>query len=1082
MNLHNLNQNNRKKLESKQSSLVFLSSTARDLHAYREKVAEVINRLDGFKCIRMEDFGARVFQADEFCRTQIKQCDVAVFIVGLCHGSSPEQAEDSYTAREYNEAVNAGVSRLLFLSAEGVFYPGYYRESDEQWQSQQAFRQRLSQELIRDTFTTPEELASKLATALGNWAREQAKSSPTIGQSYSHAVVANHHSIAVGGNVGGNIIQAGEGANFYLDKPDPTAEWDEKLARYYRHLAIECRRLPLEVIDSKFMDGQEVRLPDIYVPLHALRRGGGREEPQVGREEEKRLAVLDVLAKETRAVLLGEPGSGKTVLVNYLAGCLAGAAAGDQLGDDIPDQIKPLLPIRLILREVAAAHFPPSVKGTDSLLWAAVRDDLSKRLGITQVDAVYDRLQTRIQQTGALFFLDGLDEVPESGGRRKALLASVLQLVDNWKNCRFLVTARPYAYAQPVNRLTGFPVLELVPFDKDQRNAFIAGWYRAMQSYIGMSKANADYKTQSLQTAAQRPELVELASRPLLLTLMATLHTSRGTLPKDRAKLYDDSVELLLGPWQRRRLEHGSGSQPVAVEAMMQVLDSNLVGIRKAMEQLAYTVHERQRSEGGKAVADITEGEVLTAFRPLLDDENSPFKAKALLDYLDTQAGLLIARDERGPYAFPHRSFQEYLAASHLCRRSGFPKRFRELAELDPLWWREVFLLGVGAAGEGILADMINALVPREPDKIAQPSNNHWRMAVLAGLALVEQNVKDKLALDEALQAGYERVQGWLVRFVSEGRLQAVERAEAGAVLGHLGDPRFDPEHWHLPTEPLLGFRLIHAGVFRMGSDKAKDDMAYNNESPQHRVELAEFFMARWPVTVAQFADFVLASAYHPTDPRCLQGVANHPVVYVTWRDAIAYCQWLNERLKEIAAQRLKSFTSHPKREPPQTRSVLETESVFSSPEQSFWQGLADGRLTVTLPSEAEWEYAARGVDERRYPWGHSPDPEKANYSDTGLRETSAVGCFPAGISPFGIEDLSGNVWEWTRSIYKGYPYPEQGEKRQQQENLKAGGDRVLRGGSFGSDQHCVRCACRYYDGPDSRNDDFGFRIVLSPL
>ena len=116
----------------------------------------------------MEDFGARVFQADEFCRTQIKQCDVAVFIVGLCHGSSPDQTEDSYTAREYQEAVSAGVSRLAFLSEEDFFYSGYYRESDEQWQRQQAFRKRLNQELIRDTFATPEELASKVSTALGN--------------------------------------------------------------------------------------------------------------------------------------------------------------------------------------------------------------------------------------------------------------------------------------------------------------------------------------------------------------------------------------------------------------------------------------------------------------------------------------------------------------------------------------------------------------------------------------------------------------------------------------------------------------------------------------------------------------------------------------------------------------------------------------------------------------------------------------------------------------------------------------------------------------------------------------------------
>jgi formylglycine-generating enzyme required for sulfatase activity len=141
--------------------------------------------------------------------------------------------------------------------------------------------------------------------------------------------------------------------------------------------------------------------------------------------------------------------------------------------------------------------------------------------------------------------------------------------------------------------------------------------------------------------------------------------------------------------------------------------------------------------------------------------------------------------------------------------------------------------------------------------------------------------------------------------------------------------------------------------------------------------------------------------------------------------------------------------------------------------------------LGVTLPSEAEWERAARGDEDGRiYPWGDQADPNCANYRDTGIGTTSAVGAFPDGASPYGLLDLSGNVYEWTRTIWDSgkYPYPyhlDDGRESLEKESRKA--RRVLRGGAFFNDTGALRCAFRDRSNPDVRISYGGFRVCVSP-
>jgi len=217
---------------------------------------------------------------------------------------------------------------------------------------------------------------------------------------------------------------------------------------------------------------------------------------------------------------------------------------------------------------------------------------------------------------------------------------------------------------------------------------------------------------------------------------------------------------------------------------------------------------------------------------------------------------------------------------------------------------------------------------------------------------------------------------------------------------------------------------LVPAGPFLMGSDADDPD-----EAPQHQVDLPAFEIDLFEVTNAQFAAFVEVTGYQTDAEKggeagwhgfYAEGKDNHPVVKVSWNDAVAYCQWLGKR----------------------------------------------------LPTEAEWEKAARGTDGRVYPWGNEWDASRLNSYQSGYRGTTPVGSFAGGVSPYGVFDMAGNVWEWTADWYLPYPGssyqdPYFGEK-----------NRVTRGGGWFEEPPQVRTSNRNCTTPTAANDDLGFRCA----
>jgi formylglycine-generating enzyme required for sulfatase activity len=804
-------------------------------------------------------------------------------------------------------------------------------------------------------------------------------------------------------------------------RPSISHEALQDATESYLHYLLDRHRF-LNIKGMGVSDRVPLRLPllDLYVPLKArltlpegetwqrgLRLAGRRlsdeeQEALTGRLGEPE-PVLDLLHKHDGLIVLGDPGAGKTTFLKVLALRLA-VGEGDALGLDHR------LPVLVPLSAYANALAEENVRLDDFI--ADYFRDIGADLPIAEI------LGEAFESGTALILLDGLDEVKDPA-RRHTVVERVVDFytLHRRQGNKFVLTSRVVGYREVRPTATGLAECTLVDFEEEEIEAFVTRWTRALErqalgeSVVAQSDAERE-RRELLDAIHRNPGVRRLAANPLLLTILALMKRQGVTLPERRVELYDQYVRTMLSSWNRAR---GLGRPPTR--------DLDVVQTVRILAPLALWMHETNPGVGlvkrealRRHLEDIFDGQGI---------DPPDAAARRFLADVREHAGLLLERGA-GQYGFIHLTFEEYLAAMAIALRGQ--GNCRPIVDYlsqhigDPAW-REVSLLTVPYLGiiqqlDQVASEVVEALAAERPGEPGEA-------VVLAGQAVLDAGETG------VLPRSRKRVTEALVETMQSAEVEPALRREAGLALGRLG--------WR--PDDLDAFVEVPPGPFLYGDNKEEREIA-------HR-----YWIGKYPVTYSQYERFVEEDGYHREALWSQEGWAwrekggrerprywdsadyNNPIfpmVGVTQYEARAYCNWLAEKF-QVASFRFQVWRDG------------QPETIEPKYE-----------VAVRLPTEEEWERAARGTDGREYPWGNEFQISRANISERKSIGTTAVCVYVQGVSPVGAWDMSGNVWEWTVP------------------------DAVLRGGSWIDDRWYARCAYRGRFAPGFFFYNFGLRVVVS--
>ncbi|MFL5656632.1 MAG: SUMF1/EgtB/PvdO family nonheme iron enzyme, partial [Ktedonobacteraceae bacterium] len=670
--------------------------------------------------------------------------------------------------------------------------------------------------------------------------------------------------------------------------------------------------------------------------------------------------------------------------------------------------------------------------------------------------------ERHLQKGNCLILLDAFDELGNADARAAMArrIAGFLEIYD-WNNNRIVVTTRIVGYEGQLDKF-GFSVRTIQSLRAGDIRALVKQRYKvvALAEIAGkQDQESSDINRKLLQRAERliekiedTPRLGQLATNPMLLSLIVLVHSLKVELPEERLLLYRDCVEILTERWQQAKRE----------EAGIKKEDRDELGLSQKLvllQQIAFVMQQQRKEEGSVALIPKDSVKTLIANRlpdfldielPQAESAKKEFlcrKAEAWIESIQSESGILVEQglDEAGEplVGFSHLTFQEYLAAVALNENNTYqPILWQNL--LQPTW-QEVLLMYVALTTDA--TPVIRALLqsPKQP-----------RGLLLAGQCLAERLKKVETHLQQLILTD-----------LKESFSQADEDtvSDYGNVLAALGKTEVTTFLRTQLRDPSLKKRV--AAIKSLGQTRANDP-----EIEAIREDLTKLLETPNEVEITVTAEEALAQIGDPRftslEPRMvrlkipsfdgtrpLKG-RKKPILPLEWAAAkrnsnrfnfmirrLDFFLWTNWYLirkqppqshefeigkypiTNIEYDRFITATGHGNRAPitwkekafPQEEATHPVTGITVGDANAFCKWLSSQTGSrYRLPTEWEWEFAAVQSRDWRYPWGEQFDKTRCNTIESGREGTTPVGSYLAGITPEGIFDLAGNAWEHTKS------------------------------------------------------------------